>query len=404
MNKNIILLLTVIVLFVFAAGCTQQTSNVSYVNISDIMANLPAEKGSDIIENVSAVTEKPAEVTNIQKEEPKKEEQEAMITINAVEGDLVSLKPKAYDPDNDNLTIKYSKPFNADGKWQTKTGDAGSYFVDVTVSDGELSTTQKVRVVVMPKNKPPVIEMADTITVNEGETVKLEPKIYDPDNDSLRVAFSGWMSSAEKTTTYSDAGEYEVMVTASDGKAETTKKVKVIVKNFNRPPLLDLKAQDVVEGDTAKIIATTSDPDGDSVKIIYPAPFNEKGEWQTKTGDAGTYKLLVKAYDGKDEVAKELTLVVSAANHPPTIEIDEIIRVKEGETVRLKPVIKDEDNDTVTVIYSGWMSSAEKTTTYSDAGNYTVTITASDGKTKTVKNVKVVVENVNRPPVITGFE
>ena len=50
------------------------------------------------------------------------------------------------------------------------------------------------------------------------------------------------------------------------------------------------------------------------------------------------------------------------------------------------------------------MTSDTYKTTYDDAGSYIVTIIASDGKTSVAKDVKVNVQNVNRPPVIEPIQ
>lgn len=404
-NKYSIIVLFLVAMSLFIFGCSKEEENVTYVNISEIIKTVPATptEESKTPLNETNVPETKAGV----EEKPKKIEtkEEAIFTINAVEGELISLKPKAYDPDNDQLTYKYSSPFDAEGKWQTKVGDAGTYIVEITVSDGELSTSQKVKVIVNALNKAPVIDIQDTITALEGTILKLEPKVTDPDNDKVTITYSGFMTESTKTLGFNDAGSYEVTIKASDGKAEAIKKVKIIVEDVNRPPLVDLKAKDsVVEGEVLKLDVIASDPDGDALKITYPDRFNEKGEWQTKVGDAGTYKFVVKVSDGKNEITKEASVVVAVANHAPTIEIADTIKVKEGETIKLTPIIKDEDNDSLTITYSGWMATAEKKTTYEDAGTYLVTIKASDGKATTTKDVKIIVENVNRAPVITGFE
>ena len=66
----------------------------------------------------------------------------------------------------------------------------------------------------------------------------------------------------------------------------------------------------------------------------------------------------------------------------------------------MNPIVSDADGDNFTISYSGWMTSSEYTTTYDDAGSYTVVITASDALGSSSMSVDITVENVNRPPVI----
>src|SRR3989338_8521700 len=82
----------------------------------------------------------------------------AITTFAYNETDLISLQPKATDPDAQNLIYSYSEPLSENGQWQTTYGDAGEYNVAITVSDGELSSSQEVLLVVSKKEEKPAIE------------------------------------------------------------------------------------------------------------------------------------------------------------------------------------------------------------------------------------------------------
>lgn len=322
----------ILVLFVMAvmtlslAGCVkvvdeeQQYSNASDIEELGIIEEGPGEAeadetagaaGEDITEDVvdealSADSSETAEAVPT----------EGASKIVVTEGQLVEIKPKGYDPDGDKITYTFSSPLDANGKWQTKEGDKGTYNVQVTASDGKSKTTSTLEIVVKEKNRAPVLEPMLDIEVKVGSTVKLEPKVSDPNGDELTLSFSGWMKSAEKETTEEDVGKHDVTVTVSDG---------------------DLT-------------------DSDSVVIT-----------------------------------------VVPKNHAPVMELIKDIVVNEGDTIKLEPVVEDADGDEVTLAYSGWMTSNEYTTTYDDAGQYSVKITASDGKLETTQSVNIKVEDANRP-------
>ena len=152
------------------------------------------------------------------------------------EGEKVVIKPSAADPDNDKLKFTFSAPLDKNGEWQTKIGDAQNYRVNVTVSDGEFTDTLGFLVSVAAVNRPPVIDVAKTITVNEGETVKLNAKVTDPEEKPVKVEYSGWMTSDTYTTNYNDAGTHKVIIIASDEENKATAQVTVVVKDVNRPP------------------------------------------------------------------------------------------------------------------------------------------------------------------------
>ena len=73
------------------------------------------------------------------------------------ETDLVKIVPQAYDPNNDNLTYYFTTPLNDNGEWQTNYGDAGEYFINITASDGQSQTAQRVLLTVLKKNRAPVL-------------------------------------------------------------------------------------------------------------------------------------------------------------------------------------------------------------------------------------------------------
>ena len=133
-----------------------------------------------------------------------------------------------------------------------------------------------------------------------------------------------------------------------------------------------------------------TDADGDKVTYTFTSPLNAKGEWQTKAGDAGEYKVVITASDGKSSTKQEIIIKVMAGNKLPTIELADA-KAKEGEQVTLAPKVADADNDKLTTTYSGWMTSNTKKATFADAGVHDVTVTVDDGKGKTSKTIKFTV-------------
>jgi hypothetical protein len=158
----------------------------------------------------------------------------------------------------------------------------------------------------------------------------------------------------------------------------------------------------VYEGDLIDLKPYVMDPDGDEVSLGYTAPFDELGMWQTQDGDAGFYSTIVTATDNKGSfVTKQIVLNVLIVNNPPVINIAKNLEFDEGDLVKLNSDIYDEDGDEVVVIYSGWMDSRTYQTDYDDAGTYTVTIKADDGKIIVMEDVTIVINDVNRMPTLT---
>jgi hypothetical protein len=335
---------------------------------------------------------------------------ECEFTVN--EGEAVRLVPEGYDPDTPvgpagKLIWTFYEPFDKNGVWQTKKGDAGRKFSMVKLSDGELYDEREFCVDVIKTNSAPVLSGLKDIAAKEGDKIKLTPVCTDPDGDKVVVTISGFMTSEEKTLSYDDAGEHEVTVTCTDPEGEKdTKKIMVVVANVNRPPTLEVpESVTVDEGKTARIVAKASDPDGDQVSVVFDGPFAADGTWKTKRGDAGEYDVKVTATDGEKSTSKSVHVIVNKVNSAPAITAMSDLTVYEGDTITLKPKIADADGDKLTVAYSGWMNSATKETGYDDAGEYDVKITATDPSGATAaEDVHITVINRNRPPVITKLK
>ena len=124
----------------------------------------------------------------------------------------------------------------------------------------------------------------------------------------------------------------------------------------------------------------------------------DAGFWNTTIGDAGKYEVDITVTDGVESVTDSFTILVTAANTPPTISIDNQT-YDEGELVILEPEVSDPDGDSINVTYSGWMNQSTYQTTYDDSGVHLVTISVSDGTVTVEEQVTITVKDVNRPPV-----
>ena len=347
-------------------------------------------------------TEEPVEETKEEEttEEPKVEESTVPVR-NYIEGDLVKLSPTASDDDGDTVTFTYSEPLNEDGEWQTATGDAGEYLISVTASDGKASVTKEIKIVVTGGNAAPVISNVEDLTVTEGDSISLNPEVSDEEGDDITITYSGWMSQSSYTTDYNDAGEYVVVIKATDGTTETQKSITITVEDNNRAPVLaNIDSVTAKEGESIAITAVANDPDGDEVTISYSSPLNANGEWETTVGDAGTYLVTITATDSNKEDKETISIVVEADNAAPVIELEDVEQdVTEGSTenIVLSPTVSDPDGDDVTISYSGWMTENSKVVSEDDEGDHEVTVTATDGELESSVTITVTV-TVNTVP------
>lgn len=147
---------------------------------------------------------------------------------------------------------------------------------------------------------------------------------------------------------------------------------------------LDYKAYDIEKQDDASLI--------DEIAAI------EQGLSAEPTG-----AVVEEVQDLSEEVEQEIVLPELGEETEEVVAEDDldVITVKENELVRLNVRITDPDKDIITYTYSKPLNKdGEWKTNYGDAGEYIVTITASDGTLITEKKVKLIVERVNVPPII----
>ena len=320
----------------------------------------------------------------------------------AKEGQKISFPDlNATDPDGDILTYYFEPPLDENGEWQTQRGDAGRYYSNISVSDGKNITVQTVILIVEPLNRPPYISVIRPIIVQEGQEVRISPKVSDPDNDTVKITYSGWRDSFPYKTTYDDAGEHRVLVTADDGWNTASYMVNITIKNLNRIPVIEpVKNLTVTEGDLVEISPYASDADGERVSFKYSAPLDPDGKWQTKRGDLGSYKFTVTASDGQDAVSSSAYIKILKAHDPPTI-VARDLTVKEGQTATAQVTASSPDKLNLTITYSGWMEGPVKEVGYDEQGEHKVTVAASDGISKATAEFSVTVIDVNRPPMFT---
>jgi len=250
------------------------------------------------------------------------EKENDVIVVKVKENELLHIKVNAVDPDKDVVTLNYGKPLDKTGEWQTNYGDAGEYLSSISASDGKLTTLQKLKIIVQRVNVPPTIEGIKDLVVKEGDLIKLNPKIVDPNNDPVTVTISSPLDKGKWQTDHKSAGEYLIKVRASDGELAAEKKFKLTVEDVNVPPKVENLPSviHVKEGDLVTIKPVINDLDpNDKVKITIAKPVGDSGVWQTGYTDHGEYFISVSVTDGKDTVKKEVRVTVDDINAPPVI-------------------------------------------------------------------------------------
>jgi hypothetical protein len=351
-KKEIIFTLMVLSIF-FISAC--DVYNTLYIKQAEEGVEVP--EGEIIVENVGMVGEE-TDTEEVSEESVEEEETELenvveevdiiiaeetdegevipedAIVILVEETDLVSLVPQAEDPDKDLLTFTFTSPISDNGDWQTTYGDSGEYTVTVSASDGSLTATKEVLIIVNRKEEAPVFNSFNpgetAVDVQETDTVTFKVDASDLNDDVLKYIWKldgedvGFGSSYNYGTTHDDAGPHTIKVTVSDGIFDTEKLWSVTVNNVNRKPVLETVGDiEVDETNIVFISLDAWDDDGDDLSYgIDDVRFEQDEnsfEWKTTYDDAGEHIVTVTVSDGVDTTSQQVTITVENINRAPII-------------------------------------------------------------------------------------
>jgi len=296
--------------------------------------------------------------------------------------------------------------------------DDGNYTVTLTVTDDD-GATDSASATKTVLNRPPVASFTESAeTVYTGETIRFNAsQSYDPDGTIVSYFWDfGDGTNASGVTVdhaYADDGNYAVTLTITDddGATDTATATKTVL---NRSPVAAFteSAETVFTGETIYFDASgSSDPDGTIISYFW-----NFGDGTNATGvivdhayiDNGSYTVTLTVTDD-DGATDSATATKTVLNRPPVAVFTESAEsVYTNETIYFNASNSyDPDGSIVGYWWDfGDGTNATGVTTehsYSQEGNYTVTLTLTDddGATNSTSASKTV---LNRPPVAVFTE
>jgi len=339
------------------------------------------------------------------------------------EGDLLSWAVSATDPGADVLT--YSWDFGDGSPTDTGTAashtylDEGSYTLVVTVTDDDGGSTTETLVVPVANVAPTALLAGDQSGV-EGDLLSWNVVAGDAGvNDTLSYAWDFGDGSpvvingtTAEAHVYSDEGSFLLQVTVTDnGGASTTEILAVVISNA-APQLILMQAPSGDEGDLLTFTAQATDSGNDT--LLYTWDFGDgssqlSGDSVTYAyGDNGSYSVTVTVDDG-DGGSVSLSVVVAIANVAPVI--DSVAGPATGlEGDALQWTVQASDAGTDDTLSYAWdfgdgsavESGASPSHSYSDEGQYTITVVAADDDGASV-SATTVVQVLNVAPTIVSI-
>ncbi len=362
------------------------------------------------------------------------------ITITVNEGDLVSLKPEALDEDMDNIVYSFSQPLDQNGEWQTGYDDSGEYEITVTASDGKLTDTQEVLLIVKDMDRAPFFEPLNDAFINENEQLILNITATDSDNDKITylaidlpddasfinnkfkwtpgfdTVKKNWFEKiiARIHIPYKPKRNFLITFIAKSNDIETKQDVKITVYETNRAPVLEkIGTITVNEGETLRLEPAAADPDGDILRYSYSG-FASNKKREIGYDEAGTYYTTILASDGYLSDSENITLIIKNTNGAPILKPISDISVDENKSIEFRIYATDPDGDNISFSVenapdgSNFINNTFSWTPNFDTvvdekkKDFTLTFIASDNNIMAKRNMTIRVYDKNRAPIITN--
>lgn len=283
----------------------------------------------------------------------------------------------------------------------TDTNTSSPVFNNVTNTTNTSSNQTQV-------NTTPVNGTVDfQISGTEGDIITLPLRATDPDGDDVSYEYeTPFNGEGVWQTNLGDEGTYVVDVNASDGQSTTTASVLVRVERANRAPVVDCPDRFTFqEGALATANCDVYDPEGDQVIVQYRGWMSSRTK-RVGYDDAGNYSVVISARDtNNNTVERTVPVTVENVNRAPEIEEIDDRSVTETSSFSVNPQVSDPDGNDVSINYTAPIDSQGIwETTYGDAGEYDITVIASDGDDTTTETFTLTVEPRNQAPVVRPLD
>jgi hypothetical protein len=218
--------------------------------------------------------------------------------------------------------------------WTPGYDQAGSYTITLSASDGNLSASALLKIVVTDKitagNKAPVFGAIANASVKQKETLTIRVTASDPDGDVLTYSASNLPAGAKFdpatrlftwSPAYNQAGNYVVTFRVTDGKVSVSRSVTFTAVKVNYAPYFTLGSfteKTRNEGYPIRLNINAADWNRDVIR--YSATNLPRGAtvdsathtflWTPGYDQAGTYNIKLIISDGKLQSSKTLRLII----------------------------------------------------------------------------------------------
>ena len=351
---------------------------------------------------------------------------------------------KARDAEGDPITLRLLMapegvvfdPISGLLIWTPSEADLGDHTIIIQADDGNGGLNAQVFTInVNDGNVPPIFTSTPPAPSYAGSSYLYVVKTTDPNGDPVALTLDD-VSIANGITLDSEtgllawnnipAGEYQITITASDGRGGVSTQAFVLQITSNKPARITSDAVTIaIKGYQYAYHVETYDPNGDPVTLTLDQASKDRGMFIDAGGvlrwmptEVGEYAVTLTATDpsGAGMVQQFVVNVVLenvAANRTPAITSTPETLAWENAAYSYQVIASDPDGDKLTYTISSDKTASglyinatngQITWTSPVAGEYNITVTVKDTLGATAFQVfKLVVKPFyNRPPVITS--
>ena len=294
---------------------------------------------------------------------------------------------------------------------------SGSYTINLTVSDGESSASTSKVINVL--NDSPVAVITGPNSVAKNSILTLDAiQSSDANGDALTYSWNvgdgrPLMTGTSVSYIYSHSGNFTVTLTVSDGETSTT--TSKIISVDNQAPTATISSADTVNRNEGALFDSSFSTDSNGDSLTYSWSFGDGTLTLVTTNtsvnhvyaSSGTYTVTLTVSDG--ETSTITSKVITVLNPVPNVVISAASSVnKNASAVYDASLSTDPNGDTLTYFWNfGDGTTATGGTvnhTYASSGNYTLTLTLSDGELSVVGFKVITVLNQAPTAIISSAD
>ena len=320
--------------------------------------------------------------------------------------------------------------------------DAGEYVLRLTAGDSNLASSDEVTVMVFPPNDPPTVGAGPDQTISLTNALSLNGTVTDdglPASSSVAISWTMLSgpgvvefqdaSTAVTTATFTEVGTYSLRLTGNDSQLANIDDVTIKVLPPNEAPVVsagdDIEIRLPQKASLTGAVSDDNQPAGTLAlawtKVSGPGTVtfaNAKAAVTTATfNQPGAYVLRLTVSDSHLSSSDEVSILVKAANQPPSVNAGADQTITLPDTATLNAAVSDDgvpEGSAVTIAWSkvsgpgvvifSNATEAATTASFSDAGAYVLRATASDSASSKTDDIKITVlpNPINLPPVVNA--